>query len=608
MSDKIWIIKIGLEISGPFNQAEIIAQINNKEILETDQIASSFSRFEFMKNCEEFSLLFKVNDTLTHSEVTKTERSSDTSVISQIDPSVTGFFDITLEKPEGIPQPPYQKLPTKVASDKKINYPIKQKVALPHTGPVKPAPLEQPILIKKTPKYLQIEYLSGILALMVIGVLGLHQYQQFLKGQATDKQNLQKVHEGNFRQSTFYKKIGRPEGYINAENTFKNILHLNPNHPEAFFELIETLILMGKEEPEKLKEAEDLLNSKLQSSVIGIQGRIYNYLALTHLYRRREKIQYDTIQDLLNNALGRNQSFEPARVNLGTAYFLDRKYKEAKQQFDRIKNPELEGIFRIYSTSNAIKYYLNNRENQSLEELIDINSLKNYRDNNYDLKLELSALLALLQFLQGEVQEAREALKDILEMDWDLTDLHFHNVEYYYLNSYFWSDVILGFDEDKDFWKTDPLLPAVEGLFTYKKGDQKTGRKKIEEVFDQNKDLPQITILLAYIEYKSSQENDADDTLDFVRKNVYQERPSPLFYLLKALISIGKNDLERSETHLENLRSSGNFELQALSYLAQVNEDMQDRRSKAREYFEKAKQLSKNYKPLLELEAKWGEE
>ena len=89
MSDKIWIIKEGLEIHGPFNQAEIIAQINNKEILETDQIASPFSRFEFLKNCEEFNLLFKIID---HTEISKTEQTAATEKISQVDPSITGFL------------------------------------------------------------------------------------------------------------------------------------------------------------------------------------------------------------------------------------------------------------------------------------------------------------------------------------------------------------------------------------------------------------------------------------------------------------------------------------------------------------------------------------
>ena len=81
-----------------------------------------------MKNCEEFSLLFKVSDTPTHLEVTQTEHTSDTNVITQTDPSVTGFFDITSKRPEGTPRHPYQKLPVKAVPDKKLGHPIEQKV------------------------------------------------------------------------------------------------------------------------------------------------------------------------------------------------------------------------------------------------------------------------------------------------------------------------------------------------------------------------------------------------------------------------------------------------------------------------------------------------
>ena len=69
-----------------------------------------------------------------------------------------------------------------------------------------------------------------------------------------------------------------------------------------------------------------------------------------------------------------------------------------------------------------------------------------------------------------------------------------------------------------------------------------------------------------------------------------------------ARIFIDDDNLKIAKKRLENLlESSKNFELQALSYLALVNDRMQDRRAKAREYFKKAKKLSKNYKPLLEL-------
>ena len=124
MSDKIWIIKIGLEISGPFNQAEIIAKINNKEILKTDKIASCFSQYEFIKDCEEFNLLFQVSEYSEHTEHSSGASTSETNTVSQTDPSVTD--SIAVKKTEGASQPSYQKLPVEVASKKQES--IAQKV------------------------------------------------------------------------------------------------------------------------------------------------------------------------------------------------------------------------------------------------------------------------------------------------------------------------------------------------------------------------------------------------------------------------------------------------------------------------------------------------
>ena len=97
---------------------------------------------------------------------------------------------------------------------------------------------------------------------MVIAILGLYQYQK-----VTGKQEPQKTYEGRFEQSILYKKSGNNKAYINAESSFKNILHSNPNHLDAFFELIETLILIGSKKPEKFTEAKQMLDRKLQSSV-----------------------------------------------------------------------------------------------------------------------------------------------------------------------------------------------------------------------------------------------------------------------------------------------------------------------------------------------------
>ena len=200
MSDKIWIIKEGLEIFGPFNQAEIIAQINNKEILETDQIATPFSRFEFLKNCEEFNLLFKISD---YTEVSKTEHTDATEKIDQVDPSVTGFFDITVQKPKGTSKSPYKKLPASIASKKATD----KKRTIDSDKKSKPVDLlEAPKKVKKDRSiYKTLLLLIGLIS---VGAYLFYYQQQFVMQQETQQEE---PNETLLNRSIIDKKTGNYE-------------------------------------------------------------------------------------------------------------------------------------------------------------------------------------------------------------------------------------------------------------------------------------------------------------------------------------------------------------------------------------------------------------
>ena len=622
MSDKIWIVKIGPEIFGPFNQAEIIAQINNKELLETDQIASCFSRFEFIKNCEEFNLLFKVSE---YSEHTRTEHTSGTSasetnVVSQTDPSVTGFFDVAVKKSQKISRPFYQKLPVEVAPKKQDSTAQK---AVPSESIEAADPSEQPILIKKIPKYLQTKYLASFLVTVIIGVFGIYQYTREFKEQALEKQKLLNF---QLEQGIRYKKSGGDDGYFDAKKEFRNILKQEPNHPQAFFELIETLIL-EESFPKANGEITKIEDKKKSPRMRNEQYKIHNYKGLIYLYLHQnnpEDLSSEAIQEF-EKALKHDKFFVPAIMNLGTAYFLNGEYKDAKKQYDliekKIKNGEInknypefeEGIFKIHRISNAIQIYLknNNGGNNSLKK--EIGPLEKYKNRTYDFKLELSVLLALLHLRSYESSPGKDntkaELQGILDLDLDLTDLHFHNPQYYYLNEYFWKHVLDNF-KDKGFeWNSDPRLQAIREFLIYKtlgKEDEEKKKdvaKKIQDIFDRDKSRYKIRTLLAYIQHKLGQKSKSHRNLQsiFTRES---KRNNPLFKFQYATsVMMDKGELKNAEEHLKDIQSSDQFKLQALSYLAVVSEKM-GKFSDAKEYFNNAQKFSKNYKPLLELQAR----
>ena len=633
MSDKIWVIKEGLEIFGPFNQAEIIAQINNKEILETDQIASPFSRFEFLKNCEEFNLLFKIID---HTEISKTEHTAATEKISQVDPSITGFFEIAVQPTKGTSRDPYKKLPASTIIDKKTT---DQKETIDSSKKVidkksKPVDLlEPPIPIEKS-RPLQ----RGLFLLLGVALVGFglfYYQQQFVTRQQIRTQETNKT---LLNLSIINKQIGN---YERSAVSLKNILKLRPDHPEAFPNLIEVLILQGN-----YGEAQKRLSQKLKTSAP--KKDIYNYLALIDL----QKGELPKAEDNLNNALKQDPSFIPAMINLGTLYFRNEEYKKAAEQYDSDiitsskSYPEFEGILILHRTANAVQYLRSkkdrenpeentkdleentedfgeedteglkeNPENKNLEDLIV--SLEEYRERTYDFKLEASMMLAVSELVLGNIEKSREVLRDILELDLDLTNQHFHDVRYYYLDRLLWSNIIKPIFEDfedKGFkWDNDPSLLAVYGFLIFKTGNKEEGTEHIDTALLLDQNNYKIKNLLAYIENESNRKENACETLNSIRELLdvtetfnSTRKNEHLYLLLRERLCIDKNDIETRKKLLTDLLSN-QFRLQALTGLADISEREQDRLT-AKKHYEEALRLSTNYIPLLELKANWDEE
>ena len=615
MSDKIWIIKEGLEILGPFNQAEIIAQINNKEILETDQIASPFSRFEFLKDCEEFNLLFKITD---YTEISKIEHTAATEKVDQVDPSVTGFFDVTLQKQKGASRHPYKKLPSSTITDKKTidqPKPIDNNKKTADKKSKSIDPLETPTSIKRSSSIYKTFFLS--IGLISIIICLFYYQQQFVMQQKAQKEE---INEKLFNQSIMDKEVGN---YEKSLTSLRSILNSKPDHLQAFFHLIEILILQ-----EKYEEARNLLNDRLLNIAPNMQYHIHHYLALIDL----QKKELSRAMQNLNNTLKQKPSFVPAIINLGTLYFLNEEYEKATEQYNSTiiasskDYLEFEGILILHQAANSIKSYLSleNREEEDLEDNIEsleediknytmedqqyenledmIIRLEEYQERTYDFKLEASMMLALLELLLDNIERSRNLLSDILELDWDLTSQHSHNVLYYYLDELLWSNIIVSTFEIKNFeWNDDPNLLAIYGFLNFKTGKKEQGKEYIRRAIDLDQDNYKVKTLFAYIQDKLDFRENACEILASM---IQYESDNHLCALLRQRLCTSDSSIEEQKKVLTNLQLSNYFQLQALTGLAHFSEIEQNRIA-AKKYFQEAQSLSKNYKPLLELQAKW---
>ena len=190
-----------------------------------------------------------------------------------------------------------------------------------------------------------------------------------------------------------------------------------------------------------------------------------------------------------------------------------------------------------------------------------------------------------------------------------------HSIINYYLNKYFWKHVILDHFKDKGFeWNSDPLLRAIRKFLFYKTLGKKEEEKKkkvakeIRNIFNQDKSLYKIEILLTYIQHKLGQKSKSHQTLSSIFSNNNEsKRNNPLFKFQYAMYLMDKDELTNTEEHLKDIQSLDNFKLQALSYLAVVSEkEGMPRQENKEKYFNEAQKLSKNYKPLLKLQAQWN--
>ncbi len=599
MSDQVWIIKEGLEIFGPFNQAEIIAHINNKEILETDQIAAHLSKFQFMKNCEEFSLLFSDDDDEIQG-VTKTEHTTD---MEDINPSVTGFLDVTLEKtnpsPERTTLP--ERLPLKTNSKR---VPI-QKSQTTHIDS-KTLP-DTSVLVKKKNKYLQASMFL-VSAVIVAGCV--FYYMQFLKQNIESKQELEQRTSNYIQRHLKLAILSKKSGDLEeSKQQSKNILNMNLNNPKAFFNLVETFIM-----EKNYQDAREELENKLQDHAMSsMQHEIYNYLALIDL----ENSKHSQAESNLKSALAKQPSFVPAIVNQGTFYFLNEAYDQAEEAYKKSMTYENipKGMILLHRVSNAVEKYGNLENNSSSLEKkgqIDKNSfekdqviealiklLQEYRQNAYNFKLESILALALLHYKLGNEGISEDLLKSILELDLDLTDRHFQDVRYFQ-EGLIWANIEFWF---QDFnWSRETELLAVQGFLIFKRGDEDRGMQIVEEALKRESGNYKIQTLHAYLLSKKGFSFDEE-----LKEMRLKEVNFPPQLLLSMRMYMKKENWTAVQNDLNSLRSLDAFPLQVLTGLAQMYEE-QPERSIAKRYFTEAKKLSQDYKPLLSLEAKWASE
>jgi len=286
--ENIWLVKSGTYILGPFNYDSVVEKLLDRSLSPRDEISAHLKYWlpindepAFAKPVEDLRLLSLAEDDDDHTHVNTVANFTITEDLSTPELEKRKSFS-AIEMPNV--QKPVQnsikekQLPSETRADhNKIN-PVSYKEQNPSKS----------------------SSLMWLAVVIVIGVLGFTVYKDNLKfsGSAQDAADL-------FKQGRVDLKLSK---YIEATNSFKKHLAIEPKNQEAYFYLAQAYISAGQQ-----SEARSIINNENYTEIT--EDIRANLLGLTFLKEDEVIVSEKYFTKSLNN----NPDYVPALVNSSIA-------------------------------------------------------------------------------------------------------------------------------------------------------------------------------------------------------------------------------------------------------------------------------------------------
>lgn len=527
-SENIWLVKSGTHILGPYNYDTVVEQLLDRTLSTRDEISSHLMHWlpildepAFAKTVEELRLLAltEESDDKTNVNTVANFTITEDMHVQNIDKS-KGFSAI--EAPEPV-----------------IENKVKEKniESSPPVGSRRPQPMSYK---EENPNRSNSMLWLAIIA--VIGALAFIVYKDSLKFDGKAQQA-----EDYFEQGTSNLKLSK---YIEATNSFKKYLKLNPSNQETYFYLAQAYILAGQ-----LSEARNTINNENYTDIT--EDVKSNLLGLTFLKENEVIVSEKYFIKSLNN----NPDYTPALVNSSIA-----NHKVGKDNIS---------LMRLKKSLKNVNQF------PEVSFLYLMRILDEYKVDGNKKRLIDAQKFILNQFSDSFVlYQESQLLNSYLSL---LVDNQIKNSQ---------SDLIKIIDNDPNEFSQMTFSPLIDNS-AIGWDELVTICNKVASAFDD----VSATALLSYCRFKNNKYQLAKDVLAI---NLEKEPTNPLFLALNALYSknIGKNQDAKKSLQKSLIENDKLPSALALPYILMLTECLQKSDTKCMEVYSK-KLLSVKSNSLL---------
>ncbi|OFZ19007.1 MAG: hypothetical protein A2Z20_11545 [Bdellovibrionales bacterium RBG_16_40_8] len=571
---KVWLIKGGGQILGPFADKQVIDLLKNRVIVPLDEASNPCGRWQYIRDVPAFA---KVVEDIR----TKNLLGTDNTTTQGTDhSSFTPTFKVTNVDPDELTQD----IP-KVNTIQDVLFHSVDDLIKPEQEPRGEVfTHDKDLFIKQQAQYTS-KWIWVVTSIIILFTTGFVIYRQFI---AKPKHN-KIIATESIDQAMQALDFG---DYQRALENFRRAHSLDPNDASIYIYLGLLEIQIG-EQPlrgRKLLEKIDMLGNR-QKVLIG--------LGLSYL--REDDI--NNAEKKFNKALEIDGLNRPALIDLGAAAMYGEDYAKAINQFLLVINEnknendsDYNGAVTLLLVESFIKLYEKEHEKKYLTDakkyLIDL--LK--KTHNY--ALEASVGLAYVNFLLEEKDNIYTQIDKILDMDTEETSLHKQNllIDGSKLNWKLFSQWCLKFTSELD---PNSHVIALEALCIVKNGGLGVAYNKISDAIGKSSKDPLVNSIFAIIlRHMNSQEN---MIVQIDKAQEYNEDKYEQPLRLGAELCKARGDADCQNNKLQLLLSKNPTSLYALAELAKINLKLNDV-GKAKEYLSRGQKLSSHYRPFLEIE------
>lgn len=583
---EIWLVRSNGHILGPYTHKKVEELLREREIMVLDEACQPFKIWRHFNELSSFARIIEevriqsldtAMDTDTSTSTTALDDSITLSVTENIDQTLETDLteEISVKQPDNsTPEIVYEDVteePTK-KSDAKSKVKKPRKFTSQYSKDVQKE-------AKKTSAMLW-----GAVVFLIVGFAGFYTYKTHLKPPIVKNQLGKEAVESGL--SAF--DVG---DYELALSHFRSAYEADPENKDIYIYYGTLLIQVDRQTFTGRSILEKVINNNLKHKKLAYTGIGLSYL-----------IENDTnkARDYFKKALNEDKNFVPAYINMAVSQFQDNNLDAAIKEFNQaLKLESSNPVASLLLARSYAKKWSDQQDSELLDKALQHVNINSQSQVNYSL--EAKVIEAYIHSLLYKFSKSLISIKESLDMDLNMTEDHRQNIftdrRFLSWSSLeFWCQAIVSQVEDSEEVK------AFESICHYKNSEINKAKSLAENAVNQNPTQPAILSYYSTILKDLGMNLDTSTTLSAaLRQN--KEHRYTIPHLMQGRFCLESKDYNCATDQFQKALDINSNHLGALAGMSEVMY-YKNQKVSAKEYFNKASNVSSNYKPLLKLAKK----